>query len=244
MFRQCSRQILRQQVRFKATTPPRPPRADIWSIPGTIRELLPPPAPKDDPTNPNSAPRKRKGLFFYFAIASPLFMWLYLEQHLDARPLVEKKRRRVVCERLGRLRERTAGSSAPTDASVLAFVRLLFDTMLPEELLRSTRSAEVLHILERDGVPDELLAWLREVCSTVYRLSALEASDEDTEVKMGESIQDTADSILRKCYIATSQRLQSGFQPCILQQTSSYGMQHRSCTRFDAIQSHHLSNGY
>ncbi|KAJ6585200.1 hypothetical protein B0H19DRAFT_1250079 [Mycena capillaripes] len=222
MFRHCARRslLLRNgfvekqgvlssgQNRFKATTPPppRPQRADLQSILPTIRELLPEPQKRD----PNSPPKKRRrNPFFYIALISPFFIWRELEQYFDAQPLLEKKRKRILRERLTRLRD--ANRADPIQLqhadlkSVVAYLRRLFSTMLPDDTLRTLHFKEVCDLLE-EGCPEKFLASLREICLVTYDLS-LKTEDEATEVKAAEHIQDTADEILRRGWLAVHRRL-------------------------------------
>ncbi|KAJ7486075.1 hypothetical protein B0H11DRAFT_2016845 [Mycena galericulata] len=228
MYRHCGRRLLLSrntqgilssgQIRFKATAPPRPPRADLQSIPQAIRELLPEPRKRD----PNAPTKKRRGPFVLYraeyaltllrrmslnpAAVSPLFIWIEVEKYFDPKPLLEKKRKRMLRERLGRLQEQSRVKPQFTDrGSVMAYVRVLLDTMLPDEYLRNTRSAEIYALLEED-MPNDLFLWLGEVCPLIYELS-LQSEGEDVEVKAAERIQDTADDMLRRCYLAVHDRL-------------------------------------
>ncbi|KAJ7069587.1 hypothetical protein C8F01DRAFT_1245786 [Mycena amicta] len=204
MQRVCTRRLLLHhhavQIRFKATAPPRPPRADLASIPQVFRELL----PKRQESTPDAPPKKRRGLFFYLLLVSPLFIWIQVEKHFDPKPLLEKKRRRAILERLRSLR--TTKVNGFTDSrAVVPYLRSLFGVMLPSDLQRHMRAHEVCGLLEQQ-CPSELLVWLQDICDITYKLSQA-TQDEDREVEAGEKIQDSADLILRKCYQAVHQRL-------------------------------------
>ncbi|KAF7365011.1 hypothetical protein MVEN_00372200 [Mycena venus] len=219
MYRHAARRLLLRngvervpssaQIRFKATTPPRPEKADLTSIIPTLRELLPelPKSTKNDPSDPNRARRQRRGLLFYIALISPLFIWINVEKYFDPQPLLEKKRKRILRERLGRLRDgnRAAPARFSDLKSVVTYLRLLLSTMLPEETLRNLHFKEVCDLLEED-CPENLLAWLREICAVTYDLSQ-KSEDEAGEVKAAEHIQDAAEEILRKGWLAVHRRL-------------------------------------
>ncbi|KAJ7758162.1 hypothetical protein DFH07DRAFT_958507 [Mycena maculata] len=221
MYRQYSRnlQLLKSglagqgtlsagQIRFKATTPPappRPPRADLQSIPGALRELLPPPRQRD----PNAPPRRGRRPLFYIALISPLFIWIALERYFDPKPRLEKKRKRLLRERIERLREHSRGKPQFTDTrSVLAYVRLILDTMLPEEYRRNMKWDDVYALLAEE-CPNDLLRWLQELCPIIYELS-LQSENEEGEMKVAERIQESADDILRKCFLAVHRRFPPG----------------------------------
>lgn len=82
--------------------------------------------------------------------------------------------------------------------------------MLPSEHLRSV-PAEHIHALLDTECPDDLLLWLREVSSIIYDLSLQSetenAADAEAEAKVAERIQDTAEDMLRRCYLAVHHRL-------------------------------------
>ncbi|KAJ7442595.1 hypothetical protein FB451DRAFT_1296953, partial [Mycena latifolia] len=214
MYRQCARSLVlvrhgfaekqsslaSGQIRFKATAPPRPPRADLQSIPQAIRELLPEPRKRD----PNAPPKQRRSPWFYLAWISPLFIWIYVERHFDAKPLLEKKRVRILRERLLKLQEgsRSKPVQFEDQKSLVAYLRLVVTTMLPEEYQRNVRSEEVLVLLEEE-VPEELMAWLSKICLVIYQLS-LRSED---ELKAAETIQDSAEEILRKVFLVIHPRL-------------------------------------
>ncbi|KAJ7677450.1 hypothetical protein B0H17DRAFT_1079202 [Mycena rosella] len=193
-------------IRFKATAPPRPPRADLQSIPQAIRELLPEPRKRD----PNAPPKRGRSLLFYIALTSPLFIWIALEHHFDPKPLLEKKRARILRERLHQLQEGGRLAVPSSDPkSLVAYVRLLLTTMLPEQQLRNLRSEEVLVLLEEE-FPEPLLAWLQQVCPVIHQLS-LHSEGEKVETSSAESIQDSADEILRMAFRSVRHRLPPRF---------------------------------
>ncbi|KAK7048547.1 hypothetical protein R3P38DRAFT_1869514 [Favolaschia claudopus] len=194
------------QVRFKADTPPKPQKADFQSILPTLRELLPE-LPERDSSNPNAPRRRRRGPLFYLALISPLFIWIQIEKYFDPLPLLEKKRKQILRERLGKLRDasRTAPAQLSDVKSVVAYLRLLFDAMLPEETLRNLQSKDVCDLLEKD-CPPNLLPWLQEICGVTRALS-LKADGEASEVKAAEHIQNAAEDILRKSWLAVHRRL-------------------------------------
>ncbi|KAJ7095712.1 hypothetical protein B0H15DRAFT_67676 [Mycena belliarum] len=212
MYRYCARNLVRNglagkqgilhggQIRFQATAPPKPPRADLQSIPQALRELLPEPRKRD----PSAPPKRGRSLLFYVALISPLFIWIEVEKYFDPKPLLEKKRIRILRGRLERLQEGSRSTSVQLadQKSLVAYMRLLLTTMLPEEYLRNLRCEEVLALLEEE-IPETLLPWLREVCTVIYQLS-LKAED---EVKTAENIQDAAEGILRKAFLDLHTRL-------------------------------------
>ncbi|KAJ7784352.1 hypothetical protein B0H16DRAFT_1492216 [Mycena metata] len=191
------------QLRFKATAPPRPPKADLQSIPQALRELLPEPRKRD----PNAPPKRRRSIFFYIACISPLFIWLEAEKYFDPQPLVEKRRQRALRERLGRLRdENRAKPQQFTDQkSVVAYTRLLLNTMLPADELRNLHFEEIFDLLAEE-CPEQLLSWFREICVLTYELS-LRTETEKVELKTAEHIQDTAEIVLRRSWLAAHRRL-------------------------------------
>ncbi|KAF8171962.1 hypothetical protein K438DRAFT_1981775 [Mycena galopus ATCC 62051] len=197
------------QTRFKATTPPKPQKADLQSIIPALRELLPVLPKRDDSNTPNAPRRKRRGLLFYLALISPLFIWIEVEKYFDPQPLLEKKRRRVLRERLGRLREgnRTIPPSFPDAKSVVAYLRLLLSTMVHEQTLRNLESEEICDILEKH-CPENLLSWLQEFCVASYTLSQ-QPGDEGAEVKAAEHLQDTCEEVLRKSWLAVHRHFSS-----------------------------------
>jgi hypothetical protein len=78
MHRHCARNLVRVRhgfaanqvllsghIRFKATATPKPPRADLQSIPQAIRELLPEPRKRD----PNAPAKRRRSIWFYIAMS-------------------------------------------------------------------------------------------------------------------------------------------------------------------------------
>ncbi|KAJ6471196.1 hypothetical protein DFH09DRAFT_1220442 [Mycena vulgaris] len=217
MYRQCTRSLVlirngfpqRQgilcgsQIRFNATAPPKPPRADLGSIPQALRELLPQPRKRD----PNAPQKKRRGPWIYIGLVSSFFIWIKLESYFDARPLLEKKRKRILRERLQRLREE--GRSKPLQIedpeSVVAYLHLLLRAMLPEDVLKNLRSEELLALLQEE-IPEKLLVLLRNVTPVVYQLS-MQPEDEDGEVKVAENIQDSAEEILRRTWLVLHHRL-------------------------------------
>ncbi|KAJ7134815.1 hypothetical protein C8R44DRAFT_771532 [Mycena epipterygia] len=220
MYRHCGRRLLLSrngfpekqgilsgaQLRFKATTPPRSPRADLQSIPQALRELFPEPRKRD----PNAPPKRGRGPLFYIACISPLFIWIEIERYFDPQPLLEKKRKRLLCERLDRLREESRGTPGQfaDPKSVVAYMRLLLRTMLPAEELRNMHSDDICALLEQE-MPDDLLVWLRDVCSGIHALSidlSLRSENQNLEVKAAEKIQDIADQILRRSYLVVHHR--------------------------------------
>ncbi|KAJ7245009.1 hypothetical protein B0H12DRAFT_794208 [Mycena haematopus] len=198
------------QTRLKATTPPRPQKADLQSILPTLRELFSVLPKRDDDSNPipNAPIKKRRGPLFYLALISPLFIWIEVEKYFDPGPLLEKKRRRILRERLERLRDGNR-STKPTRGSdvkaVVAYLRLLLNTMLPEDTLRNLSSTQVCDLLEED-CQDNVLEWLREICVISYDLSQ-QPGDEAEEVKTAEHIQDVAEEVLRKSWLAVHHRI-------------------------------------
>ncbi|KAJ7195471.1 hypothetical protein GGX14DRAFT_474860 [Mycena pura] len=219
----ANRNLLRRhglpaQIRLNATAPPRPPRADLASIPQTIRELLPQPRKHDPDASP---PRRRRGPLFYLMISalgriglcrmslnlpavSPLFIWIEAEKYFDPKPLLEKKRKRIVRERLQNLQGARVGGFSDAK-SVVAYLRYLFGAMLPPDILRHMRSEEVCALLEQE-CPENLFKWLQEVCAVTYQLSQV-SQDVEKEVTTAEQIEESADGILRKCYQSVYQRL-------------------------------------
>ncbi|KAF7295486.1 hypothetical protein MIND_01088500 [Mycena indigotica] len=188
------------QIRFKATIPPRQPRADLASIPHALRELL----PQRQQPDPNAPPAKRRGLIFYLLLVSPLFIWMQVEKYFDPKPLLEKKRQQAIHDRLLSLRA-TKVTSFTNSAAVVAYLRSLFAVMLPPDLHRHMRADEVCGLLEEQCPPD-LLVWLQEVCAITYRLSQI-SQEEDKEIETAEKIEDSADAILRRCYQTVHHRL-------------------------------------
>ncbi|KAJ6508500.1 hypothetical protein C8R45DRAFT_922229 [Mycena sanguinolenta] len=197
------------QTRFKATTPPTPQKADLQSIIPALRELLPV-LPKRDDSNPspNATKRKRRGPLFYLALISPLFIWIEVEKYFDPQPLLEKKRKRILRERLERLRDGNR-SAKPTRASdvkaTLAYLRLLLSTMLPDETLRNLSFEQACDLVEED-CQENVLQWLREICVISYDLSQ-QPGDETAEVKAAEQIQDVAEEVLRKIWLSVHHRI-------------------------------------
>ncbi|KAJ7021606.1 hypothetical protein C8F04DRAFT_262251 [Mycena alexandri] len=191
------------QLRFKATAPPRPPKADIQSIPQALRELLPEPRKRD----PNAPPKRGRSIFFYIACISPLFIWLEAEKYFDPQPLIEKRRQRALRERLGRLRDenRAKPNQFADQKSVVAYTRLLLNTMLPEDILRNLHFEEIFDLLAEE-CPEQLLSWFREICILTYDLS-LRTETEKVELKTAEHIQDTAEIVLRRSWLAAHRRL-------------------------------------
>ncbi|KAJ7682664.1 hypothetical protein DFH06DRAFT_1314854 [Mycena polygramma] len=217
MYQHCARRLLlpRQglvhnhgasQIRWNATTPPRPQKADLQSIIPTIRELLPQ-ARKRDPDSDGGPPKKRRGILFYAAWISPLFIWIEVEKYFDAQPLLEKKRKRILRERIGRLRDENIAKPIELAdlKSVVAYLRRLFNTMLPADTQRTLYSERVCDLLE-EGCPETLLSWLRDICLVTYELS-LKTDGVAAEIKAAELIQDTADEILRKGWLDVHRRL-------------------------------------
>ncbi|KAJ7132973.1 hypothetical protein C8R46DRAFT_1235516 [Mycena filopes] len=194
------------QLRFKATAPPRPPKADLGSIPQALRELLPEPR-KRDSSDPNAPAKRRRSIFFYIACISPLFIWLQAEKYFDPQPLVEKRRQHAIRERLGRLRDenRAKPNDFADQKSVVAYMRFLLHTMLPGDTLRNLHFEEIFDLLAEE-CPEPLLAWLREICVLTHELS-LRTETENVELKTAEHIQDTAEIVLRRTWLATHQRL-------------------------------------
>ncbi|KAJ7367122.1 hypothetical protein DFH08DRAFT_929778 [Mycena albidolilacea] len=198
-------------LRFKADTAPKPQKADLQSIIPALRELLPVlPKRESDDANPNShAPRrKRRGPLFYIALISPLFIWIEVENYFDPKPLLEKKRKQMLRERLGRLRDGNPKRVPDADVkSVLAYLRLLLPAMLPEDMLRNLHSEQVCDLLEED-CPEDFLTWLHQVSVATYDVSVAPAN-EAGEVKAAEKIQEAAEDILRRSWLAVHRRLPS-----------------------------------
>ncbi|KAJ7147150.1 hypothetical protein C8R43DRAFT_1129924 [Mycena crocata] len=169
-----------------------------------MRELLPEPRKRD----PNAPPPRKKGRFIFLGGILLWILWTEVENYLDSKPLLEKKRKRILLGRFERLREgiRVKPIQLLDNKSVLAYLRLLLDTMVPEEYLQHARFEEVYALLEEE-IPAELLLWLREVCSVTYDLSQVRSENDDVEKKNAESIQDAGEEMLRRCYATVFPRL-------------------------------------
>jgi hypothetical protein len=77
--------------------------------------------------------------------------------------------------------------------------------MLPDQTLRTLHFEKVCDLLE-EGCPENFLSWLRGVCVETCDLS-LQSESEAAEVKAAERIQDVAEEILRKGWLAVHRRL-------------------------------------
>nr|GAT52222.1 predicted protein [Mycena chlorophos] len=196
-----------RHVRFKATAPPRPPRADLASIPQAIRELLP--QRQERPTDPNAAPPKRRGLLFYLLLASPLFIWIQIERYFDPKPLLEKKRLQAMQGRLATLREtKVASPSFAESNAVISYLRVVFSVMLPPDIQRHMRTDEVLTLLD-EQCPPELLEALQEFCMATYGVAQGVVGNPEQEINASEKIQDATDAILRSCYQTVHRRFRN-----------------------------------
>ncbi|KAJ6621832.1 hypothetical protein B0H10DRAFT_947863 [Mycena sp. CBHHK59/15] len=197
---------IRMRLYSPTATPPRSPRADLQSIPQAIREILPRSKKRDPSEKKADEPKRRRGPLFYLTIISPLFIWIEVEKYFDPKPLMEKKRRRILRERFETLREKSSQPIQFEDPkAVAAYLRLLIYAMIPDQYLRTLHASDVLSLLDQE-FPQDLFVTLQKVCQEIHDISLL-SMDEATMTTTAERIQDLADGMLRMAFLAVYPRL-------------------------------------
>ncbi|KAJ7288125.1 hypothetical protein C8J57DRAFT_1706633 [Mycena rebaudengoi] len=190
----------------KPPEPPKPPRADLQSIPQAIREILP--RRPERKVDPNAKPKKKRSPLFYLALISTFIIWTQVEKHMDPKPLMEKKRNRLLRERLHALQSTSATAPVIEDQTALInYLRLLLTTMLPDDVLRNLYAENVLSLLAQD-FPADAERVMRDICRDLHKLLlSVEWADEDAQSVTAQKIQDLAEQLLRKAYLVVYPRL-------------------------------------